>query len=332
MDQTTLIMIAVAGLAAIAILAVGFVLVPSKDAKSNQRITRVATGGARKSRADEKGDGAIDNSGPRRKQVQETLKKLEEKQQREKEKLTIALRLERAGLDVTTRAFYIASGFTGLMVATIVILSGFSPLIALLAGFAGGFGVPRWVVNFMTSRRQKAFIEEFANSLDVIVRGVKAGLPINDCLKIIAMESAEPVRTEFRALVEGQKVGVTIEQGLQRAYERMPLAEVNFFMIVLAIQQKSGGNLSEALGNLSKVLRDRKKMRAKIQAMSQEAKASAGIIGSLPPAVMTMIYLLSPDYIELLFTTTIGNMIIVGSLMWMGIGVLVMRKMINFNF
>lgn len=332
MDQTTLIIIAIAGLAAVCIVAVGFAFTSGKNAKSSQRMTRVAAGGARRSRADEKSEGAVDNSGPRRKQVQETLKKLEEKQQREKEKLTLSLRLERAGLDVTARAFYIASGFTGLLVAIIVILAGFSPLIALLAGFAGGFGVPRWVVNFFTNRRQKAFIEEFANSLDVIVRGVKAGLPINDCLKIISVESAEPVRTEFRNLVEGQKIGVTIEQGLQKAYERMPLAEVNFFMIVLAIQQKSGGNLSEALGNLSKVLRDRKKMRAKIQAMSQEAKASAGIIGSLPPAVMGMIYLISPEYIDLLFSTTMGNMIIVGSLMWMGIGVLVMRKMINFNF
>ena len=161
---------------------------------------------------------------------------------------------------------------------------------------------------------------------------MKAGLPINDCLKIIAKESAEPVRTEFADLVDGQAVGVTVEQGLQRVYERMPLSEVNFFMIVLAIQQKSGGNLSEALGNLANVLRERKKMRAKIQAMSQEAKASAGIIGALPPGVMILIYLTSPDYMSLLFTTTAGNMVIVGGLMWMGIGILVMKKMINFNF
>ncbi|MBL4864335.1 MAG: type II secretion system F family protein, partial [Rhodobiaceae bacterium] len=119
---------------------------------------------------------------------------------------------------------------------------------------------------------------------------------------------------------------------LQRVYERMPLPEVSFFMIVLAIQQKTGGNLSEALGNLAKVLRERKKMRAKIQAMSQEAKASAGIIGSLPPGVMLLIYLTTPEYMNLLFVTTTGNMIIAGGVMWMGLGILVMKKMINFNF
>ena len=164
------------------------------------------------------------------------------------------------------------------------------------------------------------------------MRGVKSGLPVNDCLKIIAVEAPEPVRTEFQGLVEGQRVGVTLEQGLLKIYERMPLPEVNFFQIVLSIQQKTGGNLSEALGNLSRVLRERKKMRNKIQAMSQEAKASAAIIGSLPPGVMILIYLTSPDYMNLLFTTTVGNMIIVGSLMWMTIGILVMKKMIDFKF
>jgi len=185
---------------------------------------------------------------------------------------------------------------------------------------------------FLVSRRQKAFLEEFANAIDVIVRGVKSGLPVNDCLRIIANEAAEPVRTEFRDLVEGQKVGISLDQGLAKIYERMPLAEVNFFQIVLNIQQKSGGNLAEALGNLSKVLRERKKMRAKIQSVSQEAKSSAAIIGALPPGVAGVLYLAAPEYLMPLFVTTTGHMIIVGGLMWMMIGVLVMRKMINFNF
>jgi tight adherence protein B len=123
-----------------------------------------------------------------------------------------------------------------------------------------------------------------------------------------------------------------MEQGLMRMYERMPLAEVNFFMIVLNIQQKTGGNLSEALGNLSRVLRDRKKMRGKIKAMSQEAKASAAIIGSLPPGVMGLITLTSPGYMDLLFSTTLGNILIIGGACWMLCGVLVMRKMIDFKF
>ena len=332
MDQTTLIIMGVALLAAVCIGAVGFAFAGSNDNKSNQRMARVANGKSRGGSGDGKDDAQTDNSGPRRKQVQETLKEIEAKQKAEKEKLTIRLRLQRAGLQITPRTFYIASTVTGMFVALIISLSGLPIGAAALGGFAGGFGVPRWFVNFKTKRRQAAFVEEFANSLDVIVRGVKAGLPINDCLKIIANESPEPVGSEFRELVDGQAMGVTVEQGLQKVYERMPLPEVNFFMIVLAIQQQAGGNLSEALGNLANVLRDRKKMRAKIQAMSQEAKASAGIIGALPLGVMLLIYLTTPEYISLLFTTTAGNMIIVGGLLWMGIGMLVMRKMINFNF
>ncbi|WOF72703.1 type II secretion system F family protein [Parvibaculaceae bacterium PLY_AMNH_Bact1] len=332
MDQTTFAIVGVSLLVAICIGAIGFLFVGSKADKSNQRMARVARGNARGSVADDDDETQADNSGPRRKQVQETLKEIEAKQKAEKEKLTIRLRLQRAGLEVTPKTFYIASAVTGLFVAMGVSLSGLPIGAAVLGGFAGGFGVPRWFVNFKTKRRQKAFVEEFANSLDVIVRGVKAGLPINDCLKIIANESPEPVGSEFRELVDGMAMGVTVEQGLLKVYERIPLSEVNFFMIVLAIQAQAGGNLSEALGNLSNVLRDRKKMRAKIQAMSQEAKASAGIIGVLPPGVMALIYLTTPDYISLLFTTTAGNLIIFGGLMWMGIGILVMRKMVNFNF
>ncbi|HBM87941.1 MAG: type II secretion system F family protein [Parvibaculaceae bacterium] len=332
MDQTTIAIFGVAMLVAICVGAVGLLLAGAKGGKSSQRMARVARGNPRKSAVEDKDDLQSDNAGPRRKQVQETLKEIEAKQKAEKEKLTVRLRLQRAGLEITPKTFYIASAVTGLFVAIGMSLSGLPIGAVVLGGFAGGFGVPRWFVNFKTKRRQKAFVEEFANSLDVIVRGVKAGLPINDCLKIIANESPEPVGSEFKELVDGMAMGVTVEQGLLKVYERIPLSEVNFFMIVLAIQAQAGGNLSEALGNLANVLRDRKKMRAKIQAMSQEAKASAGIIGVLPPGVMGLIYLTTPDYISVLFTTTSGNMIIFGSLVWMGMGILVMRKMVNFNF
>lgn len=329
MDHGTLIIFGIAMLAAVCIGAVGFVFVGG-ESKSSQRMARVA--GNERPKARRAGESEVDSADKRRKQVQETLKTLEERQKQEKEKITLRVRIERAGLDLTPRSFYMLSATAGMTCAAILMFSGFSPLVGLAGAFAAGLGLPRWVISFIMKRRQKAFLEEFANAIDVIVRGVKAGLPINDCLKIIATESAEPVRTEFSGLVEGQKVGVSLEQGLAKVYERMPLAEVNFFQIVLAIQQKTGGNLAEALGNLSKVLRDRKKMRAKIQAISQEAKSSAAIIGSLPPGVMGVLYLMAPDYLNPLITTSAGNMIIVGGLMWMMIGVLVMRKMINFNF
>jgi tight adherence protein B len=157
-------------------------------------------------------------------------------------------------------------------------------------------------------------------------------LPLGDSLRVIATESPEPVRTEFRLVLETQAIGLPLGEACGKLFERMPLPEANFFAIVITIQQKSGGNLSEALGNLSRVLRERKKMKGKIKAMSTEAKASASIIGALPLAVMTIVYLTSPGYITLLWTERLGQMMLAGSALWMTIGVLVMRKMINFDF
>jgi tight adherence protein B len=168
--------------------------------------------------------------------------------------------------------------------------------------------------------------------VDVIVRGIKSGLPLTDCLNVIVADTQEPVKSEFRAIVESQAVGVPLGEACLKLYERMPVAEANFFGIVIFIQQKSGGNLSEALGNLSRVLRDRKKMKAKIQAMSMEAKASGAIIAALPFIVMILVYLTSPDYISLLWTDKLGNLLLAGSAVWMSLGVFVMRKMINFDF
>jgi tight adherence protein B len=165
-----------------------------------------------------------------------------------------------------------------------------------------------------------------------MVRGLKAGLPVTDAMKVIAAETGPPVGPEFSEVVEGQRIGIPIDQGIERMFDRMPLAEVNFLGIVMNIQSKTGGNLAEALNNLSKVLRDRKKMKAKIKAVSQEAKASAAIIGSLPIVIMGAMTVLNPEYLNPLFETKSGNIMIAASLLWMGTGVLVMRKMINFDF
>ena len=164
------------------------------------------------------------------------------------------------------------------------------------------------------------------------MRSVKSGLPVNEALKLVATEMPEPVRGEFRTLTEGLKVGVTMEDGLKRMYERMPTAEVNFFGIVMTIQQKSGGNLSEALSNLSGVLRDRKRLQGKIRAMSSEAKSGATIIGSLPPGVCVMIWFMTPSYIMPMFNTQMGNLMLLGCAVLMAIGVLVMKKMVSFKY
>jgi tight adherence protein B len=328
----TLIIIFVALTAATAVGGVGFVVLgPLIEAQSRaSKRVRLVVQGARP-KADKKSE-TVEQAAQRRKVVQDTLKDLEAQQKKKKKTLTLRQRLEQAGVEMTPRGFFIGSIIAGIIGGIGVFFSGAPIYVAFGAIFAIGFGFPRWVLSFLIKRRQKAFLEEFANALDVIVRGVKSGLPINECLKIIAKESPEPVGPEFAELVEGQKLGVPLDQGLFRMYDRVPLSEVNFFSIVVAIQQKTGGNLSEALGNLSSVLRARKMMRAKIQAMSSEAKASAAIIGSLPPGVLVMVYTTTPKYINLLFTDQLGNIMLVLSAMWMLSGVFVMKRMINFNF
>jgi tight adherence protein B len=270
----------------------------------------------------------------RRKTVQDNLKDLESKQKSRDvnmKKPPLRVQLRQAGLDLTIERFYIYSAISGVVLAFIVFIFGAPLLVVPGALLAGAFGLPRWVIGFIRGRRVKKFLDEFPNSLDVIVRAVKSGLPLNDGVRLIAAEAPEPVRTEFRRIVESQQLGLSLPEAVMRMPETMPCAEASFFGIVIQIQSQAGGNLSEALGNLSKVLRDRKKMKAKIQALSMEAKASAVIIGALPFLVAFLVYLSSPNYIMPLFTHPTGHLILVVSGIWMSMGIFVMRKMMNFD-
>lgn len=267
----------------------------------------------------------------RREQVEGTLKEVEARRQKDS-KVTLSARLTRAGLDWEPRKFMIVSGILAVAAFAAAMFAGGGLLGGVGMAFAAGFGLPRWTLSFLKKRREKAFLRNLPDAVDVIVRGIKAGLPLFESLKVVAADSPEPLRSEFLAIIETQAIGMPLGEACGRLFERMPVPEANFFGIVIAIQQKSGGNLSEALGNLSKVLRDRKKMAEKIQAMSMEAKASAGIIGSLPPIVMLLVYMTTPDYISLLWTHPTGQLMLVGCLVWMSIGILVMKKMINFDF
>lgn len=270
----------------------------------------------------------------RRKSIQESLSELEAKQKDRDRYVTrppIKIQLRQAGLEMSMRRFYFLSALSAFLVAFLFLLGG-SPLWtipgALLAGF---FGIPRWTVGYLRKRRVKAFLDEFPNALDIIVRALRSGLPLNDAVRMIAAEAREPVKTEFRRLVEAQQLGLSMAEAAMRMSETIPCPEANFFGIVIQIQSQSGGNLSEALGNLSRVLRDRKKMKAKIQALSMEAKASAAIIGALPIVVAFLVYLTSPGYILPLFLTSVGHLVLGVSAVWMGIGIFVMRQMMNFE-
>ncbi|MBN8978556.1 MAG: type II secretion system F family protein [Xanthobacteraceae bacterium] len=267
----------------------------------------------------------------RRQQVENSLKEIEERSKKEK-KRPLNSRIAQAGLSWSKQKFFVISGILGFLAFAITLLFDGGLLAAVTLAFAAGLGLPRWMLGFLKKRREKKFLAALPDAVDVIVRGIKAGLPLFESIKVVAADAPQPLRGEFLAIIETQAIGMPLGDACLRLYDRMPLPEVNFFGIVVAIQQKSGGNLSEALGNLSKVLRDRKKMAEKIQAMSMEAKSSAGIIGSLPPIMMFLVYVTTPQYISLLWTEPVGRIMLAGCLFWMAAGIFVMKKMINFDF
>lgn len=266
----------------------------------------------------------------KREQVEESLKDVENRHK--KKKIQLTTRISQAGLSWSKPQFFIISAVLGVSALVGLIVMGLAPLPALGMGFAAGLGVPRWMLGFLKKRREKKFIDGLPDAVDVIVRGIRAGLPLFDSIKMVAADAKEPIKTEFASVIETQAIGMPLGEACARIYERIPLPETNFFAIVIAIQTKSGGNLSEALGNLSRVLRDRKRMAAKVQAMSMEAKASASIIGALPIVVMAGVYFSSPGYMDVLFETPVGHILLACSALSYAVGIMVMKKMINFDF
>jgi tight adherence protein B len=330
-DSNDLVVIGLLAVASLSAGVIAYLLVAPylADDRASQRLQAASESKIRRMSAKQQAEVANN----RRRQVTDTLKDIEQRQ-KQREKITLRLRLQRAGLSIDARMFWLASAVSGAVVAVMVwvLAPGLPIVVPLLIGFAGMFGLPRWVLARMTKRRQTKFTDEFANAIDIIVRGVKSGLPLTECLNIISRESPQPVSGEFTELVEQQRVGVPLSEAFDRMMTRMPLAEVRFFAIVLAIQQQAGGNLSEALGNLAGVLRDRKRLQAKVRALSAEAKASAAVLGALPFAVTGIVYITTPDYISLLWTTRVGQFLLVAAGFWMTCGILVMRKMINFKY
>ncbi|QDC02862.1 type II secretion system F family protein [Mesorhizobium sp. 8] len=332
-DPTTLAFVALAGFAAGAVAYAFLFNDISREKQVGRRLQTVKAADSDRAAAKASRD-RIAEVAKRRKSVQDSLKDLEEKQKRKDvnvKKPPLKVQLRQAGMTVTIERFYLYSGIFGLVMALLFFLVGAPLFVALAILLVGGLGLPRWLVSFRRKRRVKKFLDEFPNALDVIVRAVKSGLPLNDGVRLIANEAQEPVKTEFRRIVDAQQLGLSIPDAAMRMPETMPCPEAGFFGIVIQIQSQAGGNLSEALGNLSRVLRDRKKMKARVQALSMEAKASAAIIGALPFVVAVMTFITSPKYIMPLFTTDTGHLILGLSGIWMGIGIFVMRKMINFD-
>ena len=287
----------IAVLAVILFASVGFVLTggSSSSPALAKRTAAFGAGTSARGRRQKSSKGPED----RRKQITEQLKEAERRDRAAR--LTLRARMLHAGLEPNIPQFISYSAILAAIAFIVPFIAlGNQPVLMRLgisAASAGGigYGLPRWILSFMCTSRVKKFTEEFPNAMDILVRGIKSGLPVHDGLKIIAKESSAPLAPEFQRLVENVGVGMSLDGALEKMIERVPSPELRFFTIVIAIQQKTGGNLAEALGNLSAVLRARKMMREKIKALSSEAIASAAIIGSMPPGVGGIVTMVRPQ-------------------------------------
>lgn len=333
----------VAALAFFAIVGLGLVLTGNNDDAARKRARAISAG---RGGGQIKGGKVADENARRRAKTQEMLdglRKQDKERRRNDPMRNVGSKLTQAGLEIPVPMFWLLSAVCGLVCAGVVYISGADglvingialksrPVLVAAAFFGGTLGVPQFILNFLIKGRHTKMVNQFADALDIIVRGVRSGLPLNECIRVIAKESPEPLRKEFMTFADNLAMGAGLDRSLAALYKRMPLQEINFFAIVLMIQSKAGGNLSEALHNLSTVIRSRKMMREKVKALSSEAKASAMIIGCLPFAVGVMVFFTTPDYIMTLFTTDTGHVILVLAAGMMGTGITVMRNMINFD-
>ena len=316
-------------LAMITVGAAGFALVPSalgggraekrrKALQGDMRINRLEASAAR-SRDD------------RRKSVQQALKSQTDALNAKK-RVKLPQLLFQAGMTIKPAAFIRNSIIFGVVVLVILVVVQVPIYLAPVFAVAAGYLLPRMYVSRKRKKYQDRFLDELPNAVEAIVRGVKTGLPLNDSIRVVAKDAKEPVRSEFQRVLDQQSFGMSMTEAVTVLLDRVPLAEVNFFVVVITVQQQAGGNLSEALGNLAKVLRNRKKMKQKIKAMSSEAKASAGIIGSLPFVVGILVSVVSPAYLAPLFFTSLGQIWLGIGVIMLALGVFVMNRMIQFDY
>jgi tight adherence protein B len=240
-------------------------------------------------------------------------------------------RLDQTGKDIPLGKYALVSlGITG-FVAALLLIKGAPFLLAIFAGLFAGVGIPHFAIGMMIKRRVAKFNANFPDAIELMVRGLRSGLPITETLGIVAGEITGPVGAEFRAVADKMKIGRTMDVALQETSDRLGTAEFQFFVITLAIQRETGGNLAETLSNLADVLRKRGQMKLKIRAMSSESKASAYIVGSLPFIVFGLVTMVNPGYMSGFFVDQRLIVAGLGGLCWMSIGVFIMAKMVNFE-
>ena len=317
-------------LAIVVVGAAGFAFVPSLmgSSRADKRF-KALQGDIQANRRTADAERTRDN---RRKQIQATLKQQTDSITKTKKRVPLQDQIYQAGMKIKARDYIRNEIILGVVITAITYFLQVPIWFALIFGVAGGYLLGRFWLGNRRKRHQNAYLEELPNAVEAIVRGVKSGLPLNDSMRLVSKEAKEPIKSEFARVLDQQSLGKSTTEAVQLLYERMPLPEVNFFVVVITVQQQAGGNISEALGNLARVLRNRKKMKQKIKAMSSEAKASAGIIGSLPFLVAILVTLTTPSYMVPLFTSTLGLIWLGIAAVMMSIGLFIMNRMIQFDF
>ena len=317
-------------LAVVCVGAAGFALVPSLlgSSRADKRI-KALQGDIQVNRAV---TSAARTREQRRKNIQDTLKSQTEQLNKGRKRVPLQDRIFQAGMKIKRNDFIRNQVIVGAGAFVICFLLQVPILFAAVFGVAAGYLLPKMYMGHRRRRFQDQFLEELPNAVEAIVRGVKSGLPLNDSMRLVAKEVKEPVKSEFQRVLDQQALGKSMSEAVPILYDRVPLSEVNFFVVVITVQQQSGGNLSEALGNLARVLRNRKKMKQKVKAMSSEAKASAGIIGSLPFVVAVLVTLTTPAYLLPLVQSPIGMFWLGVAVLLMSTGIFVMSRMVRFDF
>ena len=308
-----------------AVLAIGYTLLngPSPAKESQRRLSQV------RYRHSESTDAKVESQ--LKKAIASRKPKMHKIAGSESRIAALAVRLDRTGKKWTVSQYTYTSLGIALGIAVLVFLRSGAPLLALGVGAVIGAGLPHLVVGHFIKKRTNDFNAKFPEAIELLVRGLRSGLPVTETLAVVAQEVPGPVGLEFKGVVERIRIGRTMEDGLQDAADRLNIPEFNFFCITLAIQRETGGNLAETLSNLADVLRKRSQMKLKIKAMSSESKASAYIVGSLPFIVFTMIWWINPSYVGGFFSDDRLIVAGLGGLVWMSIGAFIMAKMVSFE-
>ncbi|SDG60954.1 type II secretion system F family protein [Pelagibacterium luteolum] len=268
----------------------------------------------------------------RRRTVQDALKQQSDALNARRAGKSLKHRLFQAGIKTESRVWIRNAIIAGVVMFLVLAIIQVPLVYAAILAAAGAYVVPNQYIGWRRKRYQSAYLDELPNAVEAIVRGVRAGMPLNDSIRLVAKEVKEPVKAEFMRVLDQQSIGKSMAEAVEVLFDRVPLPEVNFFIVVITVQQQAGGNLSEALTNLANVLRNRKKMKAKVKALSAEAKASAIIIGALPVLVAAAVSVISPTYLSPLFTTS-GGMVALGAAGLMLVtGIFIMNRMIQFEY